>query len=117
MKGFFAGVAVTAPITALLIYLVMSGRVETVSRIERAHIQQEISNEEFDADFDRAWDSMSLSDKDKQKREKERQERLARLREKEREFDRQFEEQFGLSAADAADFREVLSDEKEEEKR
>jgi hypothetical protein len=116
MKGFFAGVAVTAPITALLIYLVMAGRVETVARIERSHVQQQISTEQFDSDFDRAWNSMSLSDKDRQKREKERQERLARLREKEREFDRQFAEQFDLSTADAADFREVLSGEKEEEK-
>jgi len=117
MKGFFAGIAVTAPITALLIYLAMAGRVETVARIERAHVEQQISTEQFDSDFDRAWDSMSLSDQDRKKREKARQERLARLREKEQAFDRQFAEQFDLSASDAADFREVLSSEKEEEKK
>lgn len=109
MKGFLAGVVLTAPITVLLLYVVMSARTDTVIRIERSQIRQQIAEERFDSDFDQAWNSLSVSDKELKEREQARQERLARLREKDRQFDEQFNRQFEQNQEDMEDLREVLS--------
>lgn len=117
MKGFLAGVVVTAPITILLLYVVMSGRTNTVMRIERGQIRQQIAEEKFDSDFDQAWNSMSVSDKEMKERELARQERLARLREKERQFDEQFNRRFEQSQEDVEDLREILSSQDDQTER
>lgn len=109
MKGFFSGIAVTAPVTALLIYVVMSGRAATIARIERAQIHQQILEEQFDSDFDQTWHSLSMSDQELEERQNARKVRLAHLREKERQFDEQFDQQFNQTQNDVEDFRDILS--------
>lgn len=108
MKGFFAGIVLTAPITALLLYVSMAGRQETVSRIERQEVRQQLQAEEFDAEFDRAWRDLRKIPPEARSKAEERRQRIASLRERQEQFDAEFDRQYTQTGADTRDLREVL---------
>jgi hypothetical protein len=61
-KGFVGGVAVTAPMTALVMYLVLGQQAAVETRLERHEVRQEITRVEREESFDAAWEAMTGTD-------------------------------------------------------
>lgn len=112
MKGFLAGIVVTAPVTCLLLFVVMQSRYDTITRIERSQIHQKIQAEQFDNDFDRAWSDLSPSSPSKldkvKAKEQKRREKIAALKARQKRFDDQFDDQFDQIMTDTEDLRDAM---------
>lgn len=62
MRGFLAGIALTAPVTALIMLFYLDSRNTVELRAERAYQEQRAERRAFDAQFTAAWRQLSGSD-------------------------------------------------------
>lgn len=54
-KSFLTGVAVTAPIFAVILMYVLQGREQTDIKQQAQEVRQQIEEAKFDSDFAQAW--------------------------------------------------------------
>lgn len=104
MKEFFTGVLITAPITAFIVQLALSGRQEVTTAQERHYVDQQLATEHFDRQFDEAWNGV------KPTVAKGREERIAVLQKRKSQFDQEFDRQFATSQQDVSELRQALSE-------
>lgn len=105
MKEFFTGVLVTAPITAFIVQLALSGRQEVTTTQERHYVDQQLATQVFDQQFEDAWNTAKLSDHGGN-----RAERIRRLEKRKAQFDQEFDRQFATSQQDVSELRQALSE-------
>lgn len=61
MKAFFSGALTAAPITAVILFLVLGLQARTDARLERAATRSELHRAEDLADFDRRWATQAVA--------------------------------------------------------
>jgi flagellar motility protein MotE (MotC chaperone) len=129
MKGFLAGVFVTAPLTALIMFFVLQGKHDVQLQQERLHVEQRLDELRFDRSFDRAWDELSSSrcncncscpvcenstsntvssTRHVAKEQDERDKEIARLKERKAKLDQEFDRQWEQFGKDLEDFRDAI---------
>lgn len=93
MKSILYGIAISMPLTAIIVYFALSGRQEVAVQQKAHEVQQKIQSEEFRRDFAQAWhdfdnpptaEEQAAKEKAFAARQAEREARISRL-EKQRE--------------------------------
>ena len=105
MKDFFTGVLITAPITAFIIQLSLSGKQEVTTAQERHYVDHQLATQIFDQQFEEAWNTSRLP-----AHKENRNERIKKLEERKNQFDQEFDRQFATSQQDVNELRQALSD-------
>jgi hypothetical protein len=89
MKSILYGIAISVPMTAVIIYFALSGRQDVVLQQKSHEVQQQIQSEEFRRDFSEAWhefdspasiEEKGVKEEVFQARQAEREARIARLK-------------------------------------
>jgi hypothetical protein len=105
MKEFFTGVLVTAPITAFIVQLALSGKQEVTTAQERHYVDQQLATQVFDHQFEQAWNTSKLP-----AHNENRAERITKLEQRKNQFDEEFDKQFASSKQDVDELRSAISE-------
>ena len=106
MKGFLAGVFVTAPITGLVMFLWLGQNHTAQVQHERAVTELRLDDEKFDREFDRL--TRDARDPATRRRMAERKKRIEKLRAELADLDRAARADLLQSKKDAEDARAAL---------
>lgn len=82
MKGFMAGIVVTAPIMAIVMFLFLGQTQQINTKQDRVRTDTQIDSLQFDQDFSKAWENMGGGQLDSKENKKERKKRIEKLQEK-----------------------------------
>lgn len=107
MKGFISGVLATGVVTAVILLFMLEGRQEVQIQQERHIVTQRLNEAEFDRDFSNAWNSMNGREVSENENDQKSIE-IARLKERQKAFDKEFDQAFNRTQNDAEALRREL---------
>lgn len=117
MKSILYGIAISVPMTAVIIYFALAGRQDVVLQQKSHEVQQQIQSEEFRRDFSEAWHEFdnpaSVAEKGVkeevfQARQAEREARIARLKKQQESLSGDMDAMFDQLDQDMDDMRAAL---------
>jgi len=103
MKDLFTGILIAAPTTAIILLFALSGKNEVLTAQERHYIDQNLSANLFDQQFEAAWGSSKSHSN-----AENRAERIKKLEERKKHFDEMFDQQFATSQSDIHELRAAI---------
>ncbi|EEW2237435.1 hypothetical protein D9H04_07945 [Escherichia coli] len=119
MKSLLYGIAISVPLTALIVLFVLTGRKEVITQQKAHEIQQQIQSEEFRRDFSRAWhdfdqpispEERNAQDSEFQQRQAEHEERIVQLKKQRGLLSQDTEAMFDQLDQDLEEMRAALRD-------
>ena len=117
MKSILYGIAISMPLTAIIVYFALSGRQEVVVQQKAHEVQQQIQSEEFRRDFAQAWhdfdnpqtaEEQAAQEKTFAARQAERQARISRLEQQREALSGDMDLMFEQLDSDMEDMRAAL---------
>lgn len=117
MKSILYGIAVSVPLTAVIVYFALSGRQDVVLQQKSHEIQQQIQSEEFRRDFSDSWhefdnpapfENKKLKEEVFEARKAEREDRITRLKEQRDALSGDMDTMFDQLDKDTDDMRSAL---------
>ena len=117
MKSILYGIAISMPLTAIILYFALSGRQEVVVQQKAHEVQQQIQSEEFRRDFAQAWhdldnpptaEEQAAQEKTFAARQAERQARISRLEQQREALSGDMDLMFEQLDSDMEDMRAAL---------
>lgn len=117
MKSILYGLAISMPLTAVIVYFALSGRQDVVLQQKSHEVQQQIQSEEFRRDFSEAWHEFDTPGSIKEKevkeevfqaRQAERDARIARLKKQQESLSGDMDAMFDQLDQDMDDMRTAL---------
>lgn len=117
MKSILYGIAISVPMTAVIIYFALAGRQDVVLQQKSHEVQQQIQSEEFRRDFSEAWhefdapasaEEKEIKEEVFQVRQAEREARIARLKKQQESLSGDMDAMFDQLDQDMDDMRAAL---------